>query len=446
MSGPQRPLPAGRTLFGHPRGLTVLFLTEMWEIFSLHGMRALLVYYMTKQLMIHQGKASLIYGVYTAALYLTPIFGGMISDRWLGRHRAVLLGGSIMALGHFMMASEALLFPALAVIALGNGFFLPNLPSQIPGLYGPGDPRAGAAFNVYYVGANLGACLAPLVCGTLGETLGWHWGFAAAGVGMLGGLTIYVLGAGELPADVVPARAPPPGPGPTESRWRAQLLVLAGVSAAVVVFRIAYEQVGNTLPLWIDAAVDRQLTPGGWKIPMTWFQSVNPLLVISLSPLLAVAWTRAAERGRDRTPLQKMVIGAALLSLAFLMLAGLSAWSDGGRVGWPWLAAFFAVFTVAELFVFPVGMSLFGRLSPPGVLASVIAVWFLSAFVGNLLAGTVGALWSIVGAPLFFCLLAAAAAASGALFRLLDQHVRRIDRQAPDRAATPFVPVHEAPR
>ena len=117
-----------------------------------------------------------------------------------------------------MMASEALLFPALAVIALGNGFFLPNLPSQIPGLYGPGDPRSGAAFNVYYVGANLGACLAPLVCGTLGEVLGWHWGFAAAGVGMLGGLTIYVLGAGELPADVVPARAPPPGPGPTESR------------------------------------------------------------------------------------------------------------------------------------------------------------------------------------------------------------------------------------
>ena len=134
------------------------------------------------------GGIILIYGVYTAALYLTPIFGGMISDRWLGRHRAVLLGGSIMALGHFMMASEALLFPALAVIALGNGFFLPNLPSQIPGLYGPGDPRSGAAFNVYYVGANLGACLAPLVCGTLGEVLGWHWGFAAAGVGASTGI------------------------------------------------------------------------------------------------------------------------------------------------------------------------------------------------------------------------------------------------------------------
>jgi POT family proton-dependent oligopeptide transporter len=169
-----------QTWFGQPRGLTILFLTEMWEMFSYYGMRALLVYYMTKQLLIGQEKASLIYGTYTAMAYFTPIFGGLIADRWLGKRRAVIIGGSIMAAGHFMMTFEPLFYPALATIALGNGLFLPSLPSQIDGLYRPDDPRRGWAYNVYYVGINIGSFLAPLICGTLGELCGWHWGFGAA--------------------------------------------------------------------------------------------------------------------------------------------------------------------------------------------------------------------------------------------------------------------------
>jgi len=200
-----------QTWFGQPRGLTILFLTEMWEQFSYYGMRALLVYYMTKQLMIGQERASIIYGTYTAMAYFTPIFGGMIADRWLGKRRAVIIGGSIMAAGHFMMTFEPLFYVALATIALGNGLFLPSLPSQIDGLYRPDDQRRGWAYNVYYVGVNIGGFLAPLICGTLGEFYGWHWGFGAAGVGMLSGLLIYTLGGKYLPDPIrVPSKAAVP--------------------------------------------------------------------------------------------------------------------------------------------------------------------------------------------------------------------------------------------
>ncbi|MGN6321405.1 MAG: peptide MFS transporter, partial [Dyella sp.] len=171
-----------REFMGHPLGLSVLFLSETWERFSFYGMRALLVYYMTKRLDIAQADASLIYGAYTAMVYFTPIFGGLLADRWLGKRRSVIIGGATMALGHFMMVFEPLFYPALAVIAIGNGFFLPSLTSQIRGLYRDDDPRGKIAYNIYYAGVNLGAFVAPLVCGFLGERHGWHWGFAMAGI------------------------------------------------------------------------------------------------------------------------------------------------------------------------------------------------------------------------------------------------------------------------
>ena len=179
-----------KTWFGQPRGLTILFLTNMWEQFSYFGMRALLMYYMTKELLIGQGHASVVYGVYTACAYFTPIVGGVVADRLLGKKRAVILGASIMAAGHFMMTFESLLYVALATIALGNGLFLPSLPSQINDLYGPGDPRRAWAYHVYYVGINIGGFLAPLLCGTIGEAYGWHYGFGLAGIGMVAGLVI----------------------------------------------------------------------------------------------------------------------------------------------------------------------------------------------------------------------------------------------------------------
>jgi len=191
-----------RTLFGHPPGLTVLFTTQMWAEFSFFGLQAMLVYYMTKHLGFSQSKSSLIYGAYGAAAFFSPFFGGMIADQWLGRTRAVIIGCTMMMFGHFAMAFEGLLFPALALVALGNGLFLPPLAIQVGSLYVDDDPRKAYAYSAYYMGINLGGFLAPLVCGTLGELYGWHWGFAAAGVGMAIGLVIYLTNLRLLPAEL----------------------------------------------------------------------------------------------------------------------------------------------------------------------------------------------------------------------------------------------------
>src|SRR5262245_21084800 len=224
--GHTRNMARPRDLFGHPRGLTFLFATEMWERFSYYGMKALLVLYMVKYL-LQPGAAenviglgalkhllegmfgplemqpfsSHIYGLYTGLVYLTPVLGGILADRVLGQHRTILIGAALMALGHFMMAFESLFLIALATLILGNGAFKPNMTAQVGGLYAPGDHRRDRAYSIFYVGINLGAFLAPLVCGTLGEDVGWHYGFAAAGVGMLIGLAIYVCGLPSLPPD-----------------------------------------------------------------------------------------------------------------------------------------------------------------------------------------------------------------------------------------------------
>ncbi|MGB5133415.1 MAG: peptide MFS transporter [Steroidobacteraceae bacterium] len=414
-----------RSWFGQPAGLTILFLTEMWEKFSFYGMRALLVYYMTKQLLIAQDNASLIYGFYTAFVYLTPIAGGVVSDRWLGRRRAVIIGGSVMALGHFMMTFEPLFYGALACIALGNGLFLPSLPSQIGSLYAPEDPRRVRSYNIYYVGVNLGGFLAPLVCGTLGELYGWHYGFAAAGVGMLSGLAIYTLGRRHLPPEpprVVKAMVQ----AATRHERRQLFLLLAIIGCAVVVYRGAYEQVGNTVALWADAGVDRAVG-SGFTIPMTWFQSLNPLLVFLLTPFLLAWWSKLATRGREPMPLRKMAFGAGGLAASYLMLA-LVAWLAHGPANWLWLLAFFVILTTAELFILPVGLGLFARLAPAGMAATTIAAWFLAAFAGNLLAGMLGTLWSRLSPNAFFLLIGAVAAvASLALLLLSMRRLRALD-------------------
>ncbi len=414
-----------RWFFGQPPGLAILFLTQMWETFSYFGMRALLVYYMTKQLLIGQQQASMIYGVYTATVYFTPIIGGVIADRWLGRRRALIIGGTIMAFGHFLMASESLFYFALAAIALGNGLFLPSLPSQIDGLYAKDDPRRGSAYNFYYVGINIGGLLAPLVCGTLGEMYGWHWGFGAAGIGMLGGLLLYVLGGRYLPAETRGVREVDAVAGVVPRfSMRQRVLALLAVGLCVMLFRGAYEQTGNTIALWADAGIDRHL--GGFVIPMTWFQALNPLLVIALTPLLVAHWTRQARNGREPTPARKMALGAFGVGAAFAMLACADA-TAGGQANWIWLAAFFLVLTTGELFILPTGLGLFARLAPKGHGATTIAAWFFASFGGNLLAGALGMLWSEVGPAAFFGAMALVAATAGILLRLLDGPVMRAE-------------------
>ena len=424
--------PAQATWFGHPRGLTVLFLTNMWEQFSYYGMRAMLVYYMTKHLLLGQASASYIYGAYTACAYFTPIIGGLIADRVLGKRLAVVIGASVMAAGHFMMAFESLFYLALITIALGNGLFLPTLPSQVGDLYRRDDPRRGWAYNVYYVGVNIGGFLAPLICGTVGELYGWHYGFGLAGLGMLGGLLIYLAGQRHIvDADAQAAAGATAAASRPAARGldRQTLLVLFGIGIAVTLFRSAYEQIGNTVALWADSGVDRHL--GGWVIPMTWFQSLNPLFVMLMTPPLLAWWGRRAAAGRDQTPALRMAQGALTVAAAYLGLALLAWAADGAMTSWLWLAAFFLVYTLGELFILPTGLGLFARIAPRHLGATTVGAWFLITFSGSLSAGLVGSLWSRMPHSAFFAMLALLAALAAALLRLLNQPVEQIDHARP---------------
>src|SRR5580700_11317014 len=280
---------ASAEIFGHPRGLTFLFTTEMWERFSYYGMRSLLVLYITKYLLLGrraegtlglsglkngleavfgpldvQPLSSQIYGLYTALVYLTPIFGGLLADRVLGQRRTVIIGAILMAIGHFLMAVEQLFLFALGALILGNGAFKPNISTQVGGLYAPGDPRRDRAFSIFYVGINVGAFLAPLVCGTLGEMLGWHYGFAAAGVGMLIGLAIYLYAMPLLPPDELQkAKAGRVERKPLDrDEWRAVVALLV-LFLPNTLFWATYEQQGNTIALWADANTDRTLPATG---------------------------------------------------------------------------------------------------------------------------------------------------------------------------------------
>ena len=398
------------TWFGQPRGLTILFLTEMWEKFSYFGMRTLLVYYMVKQLQFDQGYASMVYGTYSALVYFTPIVGAYISDRWLGKRRAIVIGSVTMAVGHFLMAYPPAFYLAMATIAVGNGFFLPNLPSQVGQLYGKEDPRRQSAYSIYYLGVNVGAFFSPLVCGTLGELYGWHYGFGAAGVGMCVGLGIYLAGTRYLPRDT---RVESSAPSLSEpQRGGVPYALLFATALAVIVFRSAYEQSGNAMALWIDTGVDR--SAGGRVIPATWFQSLNPLFVFVLTPLIVAFWNR------ERTPrayrpgaLRRMALGAFGVALSYAMLCGIIALSGANLVHWAVVIGFFLLYTLAEIYILPVGLSLFATLSPSRFTATTIAAWFLASFAGNLLAGYVGTWWSVLSPAAFFAATGAIAAVSG---------------------------------
>ena len=388
-----------KSWFGQPPGLTILFLTEMWEKFSFFGMRAILVYYMTKSLGFDQSKASYVYGIYAAFVYFTPVIGGWLADRWLGARRSVLIGSAVMAVGHALMALPELFYPALACIAIGSGLFLPNLPSQVLGLYREGDPRRGSAYNIYYAGINLGAILSPLICGTLGELAGWHWGFTAAAIGMCVGLGIYA-GGGRWLVPVSQAKAED---RPSEAGSFARLF---GVWFAVVLFRGAYEQIGNTIALWADADVDREIF--GVVVPGSWVQAVNPILIFLLTPVVVGFWTRQAKAGREPSSPGKMARGALGVAAAFLLLALVNLAS--GKANILWLMLFLAIFTSSELFILPVGLGFFARLAPEGRKSLTMAAWFFASFAGNLLAGALGSLWSAMSHFTFFAAMAGVAA------------------------------------
>jgi len=433
---------AGGDLFGHPRGLAFLFTTEMWERFSYYGMRALLVLYMTKYVLVPaysgnvvglsgfrsaletvfgpldvQPLASQIYGFYTALVYLTPIFGGLLADRLLGQRRMVVLGATLMAIGHFLMAIEQMLLFALLALILGNGAFKPNISTQVGWLYPPGDHRRDRAYSIFYVGINIGAFLAPLVCGTLGEKAGWHYGFAAAGVGMLIGLSIYLYAMPLLPTDALQkARAGRAERQPlNRDEWRGITAILA-LFIPTALFWATYEQGGNTIVLWADANTDRTIDFLGMtaEIPTTWFQAFNPFMIFAFTPFVVALWTRQAAKGSEPSTVAKMSFGCLGVALSYLIMAA-AAWHAGaGKSSWLWLFAYFVILTIGELYLSPVGLSLVTKIAPVRMLSMMMGVWLATSFIGGFLAGWLGTFWSRMEKPAFFLMIAAIAAFAGA--------------------------------
>lgn len=412
-----------KTFLGHPCGLYILFFTEMWERFSYYGMRSLLVYYMMKQLLFTESRASEIYGLYTGLVYFTPFLGGIIADRWLGQRKAVMVGAVIMALGHFLMALDGLFYIALLFLIIGNGFFKPNISTQVGSLYSEGDHRRDRAFNIFYVGINLGAFFAPLVCGTLGELYGWDYGFTAAGIGMLAGLLVYVAGQKHLAPDNQMKKAlENPSPSPAKSKGervslspmeRSRILVLISVCLFTLVFFMAYEQQGNTMAMWADEDTDRHLF--GWEIPASWFQSLNPFFIFFFTPLLTSLWTWMARRGREPDSVMKMAWGCMLLGVSFLIMtkpASIFA-VDGIPVSMWWLVLQTMFLTLGELCLSPIGLSLVTKLAPLRMVSMMMGVWFISQFAGNLIAGFAGGLWESTAKDTFFLIIGACVIAAG---------------------------------
>jgi POT family proton-dependent oligopeptide transporter len=450
------------TLFGHPKGLFVLFLTEMWERFSYYGMRSLLVLYMVNYLFLKpdvgarvlgfntvrhvfewafhtsytaQPLSSWIYGLYTGFVYFTPFFGGLLADRIFGQRKTVVLGAVIMAIGHFMMASEALFFPALFCLILGNGCFKPNISTQVGLLYPPGDKRRDRAFSIFYVGINLGAFLAPLVCGTLGQRVGWHYGFGAAGVGMLLGLSFYLMNQRHLAPDVLAQRRAAVAPV-KQKMTREEWLRVGAIAVAcliVAAFWAVYEQQGNTLQLWADQ--NTRWNFFGWTMPSTWYQAFNPFMIFLFTPLLTSLWGMQAARGQEPSSVTKMAMGLVLLGLGFVIMivAANGLASADAKRSILWLVGSTVVYTLGELYLSPIGLSFVTKVAPVRIVSMMMGVWFLANFIGNYMTGYLGTFYEKISHAQFFTLMTAIAVIAGlllfALGRPLDKIVSKHDKQ-----------------
>jgi proton-dependent oligopeptide transporter, POT family len=451
-------------LFGHPRGLTFLFTTEMWERFSYYGMRAILVLYLTNFLLLQptadhvigyhamknafeavvgrslgvQPFSSLIYGLYTALVYLTPFFGGIIADRWIGQRFSVIIGGVIMAVAEFVLMSPQLMFVGLFLLIIGNGFFKPNISTQVGNLYKPGDHRIDSAYSIFYVGINVGAFFSPLVCGTLGEEVGYHWGFFAAGVGMAVGQVIYLFALRTLPPDRV-ARLKTKTEEKkklTKQDWKA-VIALILLCIPTTFFWATYEQQGNTLNLWAQNFTNRALIPGviDWQIPVTWFQAFNPFMIAAFTPLVVGLWSWQSKRGKEPSVVTKMAYGDFLLAGSYIIMAAAAYLTgDAGQASWLWLFAFFAVITLGELYLSPIGLALVARVAPAQILSAMMGLWFITSFTGNLLEGYIGSFFTQMDKTHFFLLCAAIGAGAGVVTWLFDRPLRPILEAKPVNA------------
>ncbi len=385
--------------FGHPRGLATLFFTEMWERFSYYGMRALLLPFMIGAtalpgLGFDVKRASEIYGWYVFSVYATALIGGVVADRWLGHYRTVFVGGCIIALGHFSLVFQNLSFfyAGLVLIALGTGLLKPNASTLVGTLYRKDDPRRDSGFSLFYSGINVGAFFGPIVVGWLVFRFSnWHYGFAAAGVGMVLGLIQYSYGKKYLvPAEpdvrVVEAHPRAPTPPLTRADWM-KISVIGILFIFCVVFWAGYEQAGTTLNLFADRAT--QNTIFGWAYPFTWLQSVAPFCVWAFAPMFAWLWLKMG-RYEPSSP-AKFTLGLVFLSLSYVLIlqAARIFETSGHRVTPLWLVVLYLLQTFGEICLYPTGMSMVTKLSPPHLVSILMGFFFLALAVGNKLAGVI---------------------------------------------------------
>jgi POT family proton-dependent oligopeptide transporter len=494
-SSPAAPLaPDQRGFFGHPRGLSTLFFTELFERFSFYGMRALLILFMTAAvekggLGFDKAKAGAIYGLYGAGVYLTAMPGGWLADRLFGQRRAVLYGAILIALGHFSMAfpSVNLFYLGLLLIVLGTGLLKPNISTMVGELYPEGGARRDAGFSIFYMGINLGAFFAPLMVGTLGQRVDWHLGFGLAGIGMVGGIAVYLWGGRHLGEVGKQPRSTAAQPGQTD-KGRGSLgpvLALAGglVGLLVVlqllglvelttaqglnsaggfiiltlavaffvysfvaggldatekrrlgvigilficstIFWAGFEQAGSSLNLFAEERTDRVVF--GIDIPASTLQAINALFIICLAPVFAWMWVRLNKRGLEPSSPAKFSLGLVLMGAGFLVMVAASVASESGlKVSPMWLVLTYLLHTLGELSLSPVGLSTVTKLAPHRMVGQMMGVWFMSMSLGNLIAGRVAGKLGTDPTPTF-ATVAAVGIGAGLVLALLVRPIRRM--------------------
>lgn len=416
------------TLWGHPKGLYVLAFSEMWERFCYYGMRCILVYYMIKQLMFAQEKASYIYGLYTSAAYFIPFFGGILADKFIGQRKSVIIGALIMAAGEFVLMVPSLFYIGLALMALGTGLFKPNVSTQVGSLYAPGDHRRDRAFNIFYLGINIGAILSGFICGTLGELYGWKWGFMSAGIGLLLGTAVYIWGQKYLSEDLVTKKVKntePSAPVKLTREDKAKIFALVVLCLLNIVFWGAYEQQGNTLAVWVDQNTNRYIF--GWQMPATWFQNFNPIMIMAVIPMLTWFWGWQDKRKNEPSSIGKMAIACFLLGISFLILMpAVWQYDKVGSASLWWLTISTLVLTIAEIYLSPIGLSLVTKLAPPKIVSTIMGVWMLSWAGGQYFNGWIGTFYEKMPKDRYFGMIALICFITGIIMLTLLRPLKKI--------------------
>ena len=394
----------------HPKGLYLLFFVEMWERFSYYGMRALIVLYMIQSLSYSVQKAGNIYGLYTGLVYLTPLLGGYLADRYLGQRKCITLGAVFMSLGLFLLAfgGEQAFLISLFLMITANGFFKSNISSTLGLLYENEPQKKDSAFTIFYMGINLGALFSPLVCGTLAVKYGYEYGFATAGLGMIIGLLIYKLFENKLLKDVgskpIQTYASSKASSELTTEQKQKLGALIILMLFTIPFWVCFEQAGSSLTLFAQYQTDRNFC--GYEIPTGYFQSLNPLFIIILAPITSAFWTFLSKKSKAPTSVEKFAAALFLISVSFAIMALAGYLSETAQVSLLWLVLGYFIMTVAELCISPIGLSLVSKLAPTQCLSLMMGCWFLTSFTGNLLAGILGGQYETHSPMTIFIILA----------------------------------------